>query len=307
MSDSWLDRYQALDLPAQLVIDQLCSRYEAALRAGEAPSLEAYLHESSVTDPAALLAELVAIDVTYRQRRGERPASSDYTGRFPAFAEVIAEVFAEAQAPTLIVSPPREPESAQALPTIAGYEVRGELGQGGMGVVLEGRDEEVGRGVAVKVLREEHRDSPELRRRFLEEGRITGRLQHPGVVPVYALGRLADGRPYFTMKLVQGTTLADLLGARAHPEQDRPRLLKVFEQVCQALAYAHAQGVIHRDLKPQNVMVGAFGEVQVMDWGLAKVLAPARADTASREPPDGGSLIPTLCATGAETQAGMVL
>src|SRR5262249_43996337 len=168
---------------------------------------------------------------------------------------------------------------------------------------LEGRDEEVGRGVAVKVLRAEHRDRPELRRRFLEEGRITGRLQHPGVVPVYALGRLADGRPYFTMKLVQGRTLAELLAAGAGPEQDRPRLLKVFEQVCQALAYAHAQGVIHRDLKPANVMVGEFGEVQVMDWGLAKVLSPAQADTVGRPPADGGAT-PTLCGTVGETQAG---
>src|SRR5262249_5671786 len=161
-------------------------------------------------------------------------------------------------------------------------------GKGGMGVVLKGRDDEVGRDVAVKVLLEEHRDRPELRRRFLEEGRITGQLQHPGVVPVYGLGRLADGRPYFTMKLVKGRTLAHLLAQRpegadagrreAVAPQDRPRLLKVFEQVCQAVAFAHSRGVIHRDLKPANIMVGAFGEVQVMDWGLAKLLA-AQADT----------------------------
>src|SRR5262249_11676008 len=94
---------------------------------------------------------------------------------------------------------------------------------------------------------------------------------------------------------------------RAGPEQDRPRLLKVVEQVCQALAYAHARGVIHRDLKPQNVMVGAFGEVQVMDWGLAKVLAPAPADPVSRPPSDGGSVIPTVCGAGDDTQAGGVL
>jgi DNA-directed RNA polymerase specialized sigma24 family protein len=148
MTDRWLDRYEALSLDAQIVIDELCSRYEASLQAGEAPSLEAYLHESSVTDPAALLAELVAIDVTYRQRRGERPASRDYTGRFPAFAEVIAEVFAEDQSPTHIVSHPRVPGLPQALPAIAGHEVRGELGQGGMGVVLQGHDSAVGRAVA---------------------------------------------------------------------------------------------------------------------------------------------------------------
>src|SRR5262249_35606640 len=158
---------------------------------------------------------LVTLDVTYRRRRGERPALSDYTGRFPAFAEVIEEVFAEDQTPTHLMAPPRLPRLPAALPTIAGHEVRGELGQGGMGVVLNGHDSAVGRAVAVKVLLAGHRDRPELRRRFLEEGRITARLQHPGVVPVYGLGRLADGRPYFTMKLVQGRTLAELLAARA--------------------------------------------------------------------------------------------
>src|SRR5262249_54352900 len=168
--------------------------------------------------------------------RGERTALSDYTGRFPAFGEVIAEVFGEGQSLTQIADHQRAPRRPAALPTIEGYEVQGELGQGGMGVVLKGRDGEVGRSVAIKVLREEHGDRAALRRRFLEEGRITGQLQHPGVVPVYGLGRLADGRPYFTMKLVQGRTLAELLAARAGPEQDRPRLLKVFEQVCQALA-----------------------------------------------------------------------
>src|SRR5262249_14748500 len=119
--------------------------------------------------------------------------------------------------------------------------------------------------------------------RFVEEARIAGRLQHPGVVPVYALGEAGPGRPYFTMKLVQGQTLADLLRERAGPAQELPRFLKIFEQVCQTLAYAHAQGVIHRDLKPANVMVGAFGEVQVMDWGLAKRVRAAGAATPGAE------------------------
>src|SRR5262249_2631985 len=107
---------------------------------------------------------------------------------------------------------------------------------------------------------------------------------HPGVVPVHELGRSADGRPYFTMKLVKGRTLADLLKERTSPAQDLPRFLGIFQQVCQTLAYAHSKRVIHRDLNPQNVMVGAFGEVQVMDWGLAKVLggAPAEAPSALR-------------------------
>jgi serine/threonine-protein kinase len=99
-------------------------------------------------------------------------------------------------------------------------------------------------------------------------------------VLVYELGRFEDNRPFFTMKLVKGLTLASLLEQRPSPQHDLPRFLAIFEQVSQTVAYAHARGVIHRDLKPANVMVGSFGEVQVMDWGLAKVLPK---DGAARE------------------------
>ncbi len=141
-----------------------------------------------------------------------------------------------------------------------------------MGAVLKGRDPDLGRDLAVKVLLEGHRGNPDLLRRFVEEAQIGGQLQHPGIVPVYELGTFADSRPYFTMKLVKGRTLAALLKDRPSPADDLPRFLGIFEQVCQTAAYAHARGVIHRDLKPTNIMVGSFGEVQVMDWGLAKVL-----------------------------------
>jgi serine/threonine-protein kinase len=148
----------------------------------------------------------------------------------------------------------------------------GEIARGGMGVVLKGRDPDLGRDLAVKVLLETHRQKPDLVRRFVEEAQIGGQLQHPGVVPVYELGTFGDRRPYFTMKLVKGQTLSELLAERASPLDELPRFLAIFEQVCQTMAYAHARAVVHRDLKPSNVMVGSFGEVQVMDWGLAKVL-----------------------------------
>jgi tetratricopeptide (TPR) repeat protein len=148
----------------------------------------------------------------------------------------------------------------------------GEIARGGMAAVLKGHDPDLGRDLAVKVLLEAHRDRPELVQRFLEEAQIAGQLQHPGIVPVYDLGRFGDDRPFFTMKLVRGQTLAEFLKQRTSPHDDLPRFLTIFEQICQTLAYAHARGVIHRDLKPANVMVGAFGEVQVMDWGMAKVL-----------------------------------
>ena len=152
------------------------------------------------------------------------------------------------------------------------YQLRGEIARGGMGAIIRGRDVDLGRELAIKVLLESHRGDPEVVRRFVEEAQIGGQLQHPGVVPVYELGTFSDRRPYFAMKLVKGRTLAVLLRERAGPAQDLPRFLGIFEQAGYTMAYAHARGVIHRDLKPSNVMVGSFGEVQVMDWGLAKVL-----------------------------------
>ena len=153
------------------------------------------------------------------------------------------------------------------------YQLFGEIARAvGWAAVLKGRDADLGRDLAVKVLLEGHRRKPELIRRFVEEAQIGGQLQHPGIVPVDELGTFADSRPYFTMKLVKGRTLAALLHDRGNPQDDLPRFLGIFEQVCQTVAYTHARGVIHRDLKPANVMVGSFGEVQVMDFGLAKVL-----------------------------------
>ncbi len=152
---------------------------------------------------------------------------------------------------------------------ISGYEIGREIGRGGQGMVLIARDLVFGRDVAIKTLLPDTANKEGISR-FLTESRITGRLTHPGIPAVYALGTLPDGRPYLTMKLIGGRTLHDLLKDRSSPADELPRFIQIFEQVCQAVGSAHSQGIIHRDLKPQNVMVGAFGEVHVMDWGLAK-------------------------------------
>jgi serine/threonine-protein kinase len=152
------------------------------------------------------------------------------------------------------------------------YQILGEIARGGMGVILKGHDTDLGRDVAVKVLDSKLAQRPEVVQRFVEEAQIGGQLQHPGIVPVYELGLMADDCPYFTMKLVKGHTLASLFLQRKTPADERGKLLAIFESICQTVAYAHSKGVLHRDLKPANVMVGAFGEVQVVDWGLAKVL-----------------------------------
>jgi serine/threonine-protein kinase len=158
-----------------------------------------------------------------------------------------------------------------------------------MGSVLSGRDPDLGRDVAVKVLLAAHQSKPAYRQRFLDEARITALLQHPGTIPVYELGVLLDGRPFFVMEFINGQTLDSQLAARKHPADDLPRFLQVFERVCQTIAYAHSLGVIHRDLKPLNVMVAPFGVVKVMDWGVAKVLAEGGGEpgaAAEEETPD---------------------
>jgi serine/threonine protein kinase len=167
---------------------------------------------------------------------------------------------------------PTPPESTQR------YTLGPEIARGGMGAVYRATDTAFAREVAVKVLLDKYAPTSGTARRFHDEARITGQLQHPNIPAVHDLGTLPDGRPFLAMKLIKGETLDDLLKARTGPADDRGRFVAVFEQVCQAVAYAHAHKVIHRDLKPGNVMVGAFGEVQVMDWGLAKVLGTRDAE-----------------------------
>jgi eukaryotic-like serine/threonine-protein kinase len=188
------------------------------------------------------------------------------------------------------------PAVLDARPAVPGYVLLDEVGRGGMGVVYRARDLAFGRDVAVKVLQDRFPADGVTALRFLDEARITGALQHPGVPAAYQTGVLPDGRPFLAMKLIRGDTLDDLIRGGV----ERGRLVAAFEGVCQAVGYAHAHGVVHRDLKPSNIMVGAFGEVQVMDWGLAKVLAAAESRTSRAFPG-------TARASGDLTQVGSLL
>jgi serine/threonine protein kinase len=168
-------------------------------------------------------------------------------------------------------------QTASALPDLAGtrYRLIERVGGGGMGTVYLAEDSVLGRRVALKIL-----DLPELRAdlsaRLLREAQILGRLEHPGIVPVHDAGTLADGRAFYAMKFVEGERL-DMLARRIDAIPDR---LRIFQRICEAVAFAHARGILHRDLKPENIMVGPFGEVLVMDWGVAKIL---REDRTPRE------------------------
>jgi eukaryotic-like serine/threonine-protein kinase len=143
-----------------------------------------------------------------------------------------------------------------------------ELRRGGMGVVYLAEDRELGRLVAIKVLNTPD-ITEDLPNRMIREAQIIARLEHPGIVPVHDVGTLPDGRIYYAMKYVRGSRL-DEYAAQGASLRDR---LRKFQSVCDAVAFAHAHGVIHRDLKPQNIMIGSFGEVLVLDWGVAKLIS----------------------------------
>jgi Flp pilus assembly protein TadD len=286
------------------------------------------------------LRELVLAEVHFRRQQGERPVPEEYRARFPDLepswladsvpaasdvpgVEVRPGLAAEADSTTLgsvaqsLADPEPQASLAAAGATLATshdhppiedglrYRILRPHAQGGLGIVSVASDVELGREVAFKEIQFKYAEDGNLRSRFVREAEITGGLEHPGIVPVYGLGRYADGRPYYAMRLIRGESLQEATrklytGAGSHTLRD---LLARFVAVCNAVAYAHSRGVIHRDIKPSNVMLGPYGETLVVDWGLAKVIGRQPADAeASPEstlrPPSGES---------SHTQAGAAL
>jgi len=168
-------------------------------------------------------------------------------------------------------------------PDLAGtrYRLLERVARGGMGVVYSAEDEKLERRVALKVL-DVHGTDGDLATRLMREARVLARLEHPGIVPVHDVGTLADGRVFYTMKFVEGQRLDKFIEG-VESVQDR---LRLFLRICEAVAFAHARGVLHRDLKPANIMVGPFGEVLVMDWGLAKILRGEASNADSSADPE---------------------
>jgi serine/threonine-protein kinase len=188
--------------------------------------------------------------------------------------------------------------------------------KGGLGQVAVAIDQELHREVALKEIQDRYADIPDFRTRFLREAEITGGLEHPGIVPVYGLGQYADGRPYYAMRFVKGETLQSAVerfhkSTFATPGQallELRSLLGRFIHVCNAVAYAHSRGVIHRDIKPQNIMLGPYGETLLVDWGLAKPTDRADEPTPSAEMllrPQRGDSTPTRMGDRVGTPAYM--
>ncbi len=213
------------------------------------------------------------------------PEGSD--GKRPtreAFAETEFGETAAAPHDTEVTAPARETKPI-VLPA-PGYDFGAVIGQGGMGEVVSAHDRRIGRDVAIKRMRATA-PTDDQTNRFLREARVQARLDHPAIVPVHELGVDAAGRPFFTMKRLAGVTLAQ----RISEAWSVQRLLRAFADVCLAIEFAHTRGIVHRDLKPANIMLGDYGEVYVLDWGIARVLSEAEAPA---EPIDIAADIDTL-------------
>ena len=192
------------------------------------------------------------------------------------------------------------------------YQLSGTLGAGGMGEVLLASDRHIGRDVAIK--RMLTAASKHAEARFLREARIQARLDHPAIVPVHELAYDSEQRPFFVMKRLSGTTLSQVLScASAHPQFSRPKLLRAFADVCLAIEFAHSRGIVHRDLKPANIMLGDFGDVYVLDWGVARILddtddiEPATHRPSRPDVTEAGTVLGTPGYIAPEQLQGMML
>lgn len=306
-------------------------------RAGERALLETYLDNNPHWHFSQKeLLDLIYHEILIREGLGEVPAIDEYAKRFPQLAHELRLHFEIHNALSSIMEPeegsdqndedkeisratflnqlgqtPTSDRQASRVETDDGdrYVTSDEIARGGMGAVLRARDSKIQREVAIKYLLDQ--SDANKKARFIAEAQITGQLQHPNIVPVHDLGIDPHGRLFFAMKMVKGRSLAEVLEAlRLDPtaggkEWSLNRLLNSFIGVCNALAYAHARGVIHRDVKPANIMLGEFGAVYLMDWGLAKIIAEERNASGSSSPLGSGGALKVPVITDRERDADL--
>ncbi len=273
-----------LPTPAARQIDRVCDRFEDTWLAGTQPRIEEYVAGIPEPDRAALWRELMVLELDYRHRAGETPTPADYEQRFPEYQPLIRTLVEEhssgkpdassisSEAP---VAAPTVSDGHQ--PCIPGYEILGVLGQGAMGVVYKARQLRLNRLVALKMILTGGYTGERERERFRAEAEAVAQLHNPHVVQVYDVGE-AEGKPFFSMELVDGGSLADRLeGTPLRPS----RAAQLVETVARAMHAAHRDGVVHRDLKPANILLSADGTPKITDFGLAKQLDRDSSQTKS--------------------------
>lgn len=264
-------RQQKLPIQTLERIDDLCAQFEHQWQNGEQPKIDIILEgwpkdsENATLERSVLLAELVLLEIDYRRRRGENPGKEEYLKRFPLHQSTIEETLAE---PVAASGSFRSPSIHQLAPLFPKLQIEKLIGAGGMGAVYQARQTGLDRIVALKILPEELAKDVKFAMRFTREARTLAKLNHPNIVSVFEFGSVEDTF-YFLMEFVQGTTLRDVVqGQTLAPEQ----ALAIIPHLCDALQYAHDQGVIHRDIKPENILMGTDGSVKIADFGLSRIL-----------------------------------
>lgn len=259
-------REKRLPIAALEKIDDLCAEFEKKWQEDAAPTIESMLDaDAPAAEREALLAELVVLDLDYRRRRGESPSEQEYLERFPADTKIINDAYNEGRKSTGAFEPPSVERLGEIFPTLQVIEL---IGAGGMGAVYKARQSGLDRVVAIKILPEEFGRDVKFALRFTREARTLAKLNHPNIVSLYEFGNIEDTY-YFLMEYVEGSTLRDVVKAR---ELAPEHALAIVPHLCDALQYAHDQGIVHRDIKPENILMSVDGQVKIADFGLSRIL-----------------------------------
>ncbi len=311
--------------PSAEMVDEIlsiCSKFQDRIKVQPLPNLEDYLPLHISGDARAdLIEKLLHIELSELRLTNQKIVTPHYLDRFPdhkdAVQSALRSLDAKSVEDTYLVSTPlttgRSGPSSPSITKPSGvvrYHPIRMHAKGGLGIVYLAKDDEFGRAVALKEIRPQYSKDRSSQDRFVAEAIVTGALEHPGIVPVYGLGRYQDGRPYYAMRFIQGESLQEAIRRfhQAHPQKETrdyfsrsfKSLVRNLIELCSAMYYAHEHGVLHRDIKPDNVMLGKYGETMVVDWGLAKVLATAA-------PLEGEQKNLSLQALGQDSQNGVVI
>ena len=279
----------------QLRIADLCKQYrEAWSSSEEEPHLEEYVSEEiGFESRLAIVQELVALDIQIRDQRNRSLTLEDYLSRFPDYRTAVERAYSRTRKsmrggrqgstiPTDCQSDSGEIHSNRPSDPSTRYRPTKFHARGGLGAVYRAEDKELKRMVALKEILPEYSLNPRYQEKFVFEAEVTGSLEHPGIVPVYGLGRYSDNQPYYAMRFIRGSSFRSTIEEfhHRHPtpaggtyfSREFRSLLRRLIETCNTIHYAHQHGVLHRDIKPDNIMLGKYGETLVVDWGLAKLM-----------------------------------